>query len=203
MLDVIGAGASATSREDWHEIWCNSDEFTKVQGQIQEIHAKGRSEPAVGTTLHSEYATSWFHQVVQLVKRDASDHFRDPSYMMAKMALNIVSGLFLGFSFFKSKDTQQGTQNKLFVRRFVGSVFPTANVLSVVYLHVHHYQCSSSESAPDSVPQYAFDLRDSRAPKSHVQLDCAGDFTNPRRGALEYHWVIAILLLLVLDVWVH
>lgn len=137
MLDVIGAGASATSREDWHEIWCNSDEFTKVQGQIQEIHAKGRSQPPVGTTLHSEYATSWFHQVVQLVKRDASDHFRDPSYMMAKMALNIVSGLFLGFSFFKSKDTQQGTQNKLF-SIFMSTIIsvPLANQLQIPFLNM-------------------------------------------------------------------
>ncbi len=42
MLDVIGPEASATSREDWHEMWCNSDEITK----IQEIHAKRCSQPA-------------------------------------------------------------------------------------------------------------------------------------------------------------
>lgn len=35
---------------------------------------------------------------------------------MAKIALNIVAGLFIGFTFFKAKDTLQGTQDKLFVR---------------------------------------------------------------------------------------
>ncbi|PBK60839.1 hypothetical protein ARMSODRAFT_897445 [Armillaria solidipes] len=101
-----------TSREDWHEIWCNSVDFTTVR--IQEIHVKERFQPAVGTMLHSEYATSWFHQMVQLVERDAADHVGDLNYMMAKMALNTVSGLSFGFSFLL-KDTQQGTQNKLFL----------------------------------------------------------------------------------------
>ncbi|KAK0432530.1 hypothetical protein EV421DRAFT_1500363 [Armillaria borealis] len=99
-----------TAREDWHEIWCNSADFTTVR--IQEIHVKERSQPAVGTMLYSEYATSWFHQMVRLVKRDTADHSGDLSYMMAKMALNIVSGLSLGFSFL-SRDTQQGTPNKI------------------------------------------------------------------------------------------
>ncbi len=39
--------------------------------------------------------------------------------------------------------------------------------------------------------------------KSHVQLDRPGDFTNLRRGALEYHRVVIILLLLVLGIWVY
>ena len=35
---------------------------------------------------------------------------------MAKVALNVVAGLLVGFTFFKSKDSLQGTQDKLFVR---------------------------------------------------------------------------------------
>ncbi len=70
---------------------------------------RGHSQPAVGITLHPEYAVSWFHQVVQPAKHDAADYFWDTSYMMANVALNIVSEHFLVFLFFKSKDTQQGT----------------------------------------------------------------------------------------------
>ena len=33
----------------------------------------------------------------------------------AIIVLAIVAGLFIGFTFFKSKDTLQGTQDKLFV----------------------------------------------------------------------------------------
>ena len=35
-------------------------------------------------------------------------------YLMAKLILNIVGGLFIGFTFFKAKHSIQGTQNKLF-----------------------------------------------------------------------------------------
>jgi ABC-type multidrug transport system permease subunit len=44
-------------------------------------------------------------------------YWRDPTYLMSKLSLNIIGGLFIGF-FFKSKDTIQGTRNKLFVRLF-------------------------------------------------------------------------------------
>lgn len=42
-------------------------------------------------------------------------HWRDPTYTRAKLALNIVAALFIGFTFFKAKDSIQGTQNKIFV----------------------------------------------------------------------------------------
>lgn len=35
---------------------------------------------------------------------------------MAKIMLNIVGGLFIGFTFFQRNDSLEGTQNKLFVR---------------------------------------------------------------------------------------
>jgi len=40
--------------------------------------------------------------------------WRDPSYIVAKLALNITGGLFIGFTFWRSKDSIQGTQDKLF-----------------------------------------------------------------------------------------
>ena len=42
-------------------------------------------------------------------------HWREPTFIVSKVMLNIVAGLFVGFTFFKSKDTLQGTQDKLFV----------------------------------------------------------------------------------------
>lgn len=116
MLDVIGAGATATSEQNWYDIWRASPESKRLQQEIESIHSEGRSRPAVEATFHSEFATSWLYQTGQLLKRDAEAHWRDPTYLMAKLVLNIVGGLFIGFTFFKSKDTQQGTQNKLFVR---------------------------------------------------------------------------------------
>ncbi len=160
MLDVIGAGATASVKEDWHEIWTRSEEYGKVQVQIEEIHTKGRARPPVETEIATEYATNWFNQLAQLIKRDASVHNRDPSYMMAKIMLNIVAGLFLGFSFFLSDDTQQGTQNKLFVSylrllcRTRYLPFPS------VHIYGHYHLSPTCQPAAAPFPQNALHLRD-------------------------------------------
>lgn len=114
MLEVIGAGATATSVQDWHSIWIESPEAAHVNQQIQQIHTEGRQRPAVQASFTSEFATPWLYQTWELFKRNNIVYWRDPTYLMAKLALNIIGGLFIGFTFFKASNSQQGTQNKLF-----------------------------------------------------------------------------------------
>lgn len=116
MLDVIGAGATAVADRDWREVWINSKEHQTLEEEIDELHAKGRLHPPVAATLTTQFATSWAYQTRALLGRQNLAYWRDPTYLMSKLALNIIGGLFIGFTFFKSKDTIQGTQNKLFVR---------------------------------------------------------------------------------------
>ena len=115
MLEAIGAGATATSAIDWHKVWKESDEKAKVDTHIDRIHEEGRKKPPVQTELHSEFATSWINQAYLLLDRAFRSYWRNPTYLMAKLILNISAGLFIGFTFFRAKDTIQGTQNKLFV----------------------------------------------------------------------------------------
>ncbi|KAF9076400.1 ABC transporter [Rhodocollybia butyracea] len=137
MLDVIGAGATATTDRDWHDIWKKTPEAKVVQDTIAKIYADGKSRPPVATTLHSEYATGWMNQFVQLVKRDMLFRYRNPTYLIAKLVLNIFGGLFIGFTFWKAKNTQQGTQNKLFAI-YMGTIIsvPVANSLQVPFLNM-------------------------------------------------------------------
>ncbi|KAG6860184.1 hypothetical protein C0995_014729 [Termitomyces sp. Mi166 len=135
MLDVIGAGATATSELNWHDVWLKSEEFKRVQIEIDNIHREGRSRPPVEATLHHEFATSWFYQVALLLKRNAQAYWRDPTYLMAKLVLNIIGGLFIGFTFWRAKNTQQGTQNKLFAI-FMATILsvPLSNQLQVPFI---------------------------------------------------------------------
>lgn len=135
MLDVIGAGATATSGENWHELWQASIESKRVQQEIETIHIEGRSRPAVEASIRTEFATPWLYQTTQLLKRDAQAHWRNPTYLMAKLILNTVGGLFIGFTFFHSKDSQQGTQNKLF-SIFMATILsvPLSNQLQVPFI---------------------------------------------------------------------
>jgi len=116
MLDVIGAGATAVSDRDWHDAWINSNEWKNLEDDIEEIHTEGRTRPPVGATVKTQFATSWPYQARALFKRQHLAYWRDPTYLLSKLSLNIIGGLFIGFTFFKSKNTLQGSQDKLFVR---------------------------------------------------------------------------------------
>ena len=114
MLDAIGAGATASSTIDWHDVWKKSPEAAAATREIHQIHDEGRNRSAVTTKRHTEYSTSWIHQTRVVVRRSAAAIWRDPVYVTAKLFLNIVAGLFIGFTFWKSPSTIQGSQNKLF-----------------------------------------------------------------------------------------
>ena len=114
MLDVIGAGATATSTIDWYDVWKKSPEAVTATRQIHQIHDEGRKRSAVTTKRHTQYSTSWTHQTRVVMQRSAAAIWRNPVYVTAKLILNIVAGLFIGFTFWKSPSSMQGSQNKLF-----------------------------------------------------------------------------------------
>ncbi|KAJ3538407.1 hypothetical protein NM688_g6524 [Phlebia brevispora] len=114
MLTAIGPAANAKTHTDWHVMWEHSPEAATVQDELDKIHAEGRSRPPVAAAQHKEFATPWVYQTKLLFQRDCLAHWRNPTYLLSKIVLNIAAGLFIGFTFFKSKDSLQGTQNKLF-----------------------------------------------------------------------------------------
>ena len=115
ILDVIGAGATATTDTDWHGIWKRSPQAEAVDKQLETLLEDGRKRHAIDAEQHSEFSTSWTFQVKTLWERDVVRHWRDPTYLMSKFALNVVAAFFIGFTFFQTKDSIQGTQNKIFV----------------------------------------------------------------------------------------
>ncbi|KAH8118882.1 ABC-2 type transporter-domain-containing protein [Phellopilus nigrolimitatus] len=135
MLDVIGAGATATATIDWHSAWLKSEEATRMKEQIDQIHEEGHEKPPIQTTRQSEFATSWGYQLLALTSRAFQAYWRNPTYVMSKLFLNIAAGLFIGFTFFKAKDSLQGSQNKLFAI-FMASILsvPLSNQLQVIFI---------------------------------------------------------------------
>ena len=117
MLDVIGAGSTSTATQDWHQIWNTSLEASRLQQELARIPLNSDSctKHPVESSSRSGFATSWTYQLFQIFQRDAEARWRDPAYLVGKLILNVAGGLFVGFTFFKADDSQQGTQDKLFV----------------------------------------------------------------------------------------
>ncbi|KAH9045960.1 ABC-2 type transporter-domain-containing protein [Lactarius hengduanensis] len=114
ILDAIGAGATATAETDWHSTWQSSPQAKAVDEELDALLEDGRKRHAVNIEQHSEFSTLWIFQVKTLWERDVVRHWRDPTYLLAKLALNVVAALLIGFTFFKAKDSIQGTQNHIF-----------------------------------------------------------------------------------------
>ncbi|KAI0332261.1 pleiotropic drug resistance ABC transporter [Cubamyces sp. BRFM 1775] len=139
ILDAIGAGATATTDIDWYDAWKKSPECARAYEELARIHAEGRQKPPVQATLTNTFPTTWGYQLITLLRRDAQAHWRDPTYLIAKIALNIASALLIGFTFFKAKTTIQGTQNHLFAI-FMSTIIsvPLSNQLQVAFINMRN-----------------------------------------------------------------
>jgi len=58
--------------------------------------------------------TSYLHQYLLVQKRSLLWHWRSPVYIRGKILLNVVAGLFIGFTYYQQDNSAQGLQNKLF-----------------------------------------------------------------------------------------
>ncbi|KAI0356868.1 pleiotropic drug resistance ABC transporter [Trametes cingulata] len=139
ILDVIGAGATATTDIDWYDAWKKSPEAARTYEELERINSEGRKRPPVQATLTNTFPTSWGYQLYTLLLRDAQAHWRDPTYLVAKLALNIASALLIGFTFFQAKTSIQGTQNHLFAI-FMSTIIsvPLSNQLQVAFIDMRN-----------------------------------------------------------------
>ncbi|KIJ51214.1 hypothetical protein M422DRAFT_158653 [Sphaerobolus stellatus SS14] len=136
MLDVIGAGATAHSTVDWRKVWQQSPQKQQMEVELQAILAKGKEGPVITNDgpIH-EHAASIGLQFKELTKRAAVNYIRSPSYLLSRAVVNIASGLLIGFTFFKAKNTIQGAQNHMFAI-FLGIILtvPQSNMMQVQFL---------------------------------------------------------------------
>ena len=99
VLEVIGAGAGAKASQDWHSLWKESAEFQQTQRQIDDYHQKFAGQESAADKAPDSgrsYAAHTSTQFALVATRVFQHYWRDPTYVMAKVMLNIVAGLFIG-----------------------------------------------------------------------------------------------------------
>ncbi|KAI1383447.1 ABC-2 type transporter-domain-containing protein [Hypoxylon trugodes] len=110
MLEIVNEGA-----QDWHAIWNASEERQATNVELDRIHASaGNQSSSHDNDDHGEFAASFMTQLRLITYRTFQQYWRMPSYVMSKWALSIASGIFIGFSFWKSGSTQAGMSKVLF-----------------------------------------------------------------------------------------
>ncbi|KAF2814106.1 uncharacterized protein BDZ99DRAFT_410425 [Mytilinidion resinicola] len=128
MLEIVGAGASGKSTQDWHVVWKNSNQAQDVQKELDRIHEEKKNEEIAGADrpdAHSEFAMPFSTQLFYVTQRVFQQYWRTPTYVWGKILLGILSALFIGFSFYKQNSSQQGLQDVIFSVFMMTTIFTT------------------------------------------------------------------------------
>lgn len=124
MLEIVG-----DDKADWVGTWNNSKEASGIQEEIDNIHKEheggSSSDDDDDETAHAEFAMPLSSQIVEVTRRVFQQYWRMPSYLLAKFALSIASGLFIGFSFYQANTSLQGMQNVLYSLFMLTTIFST------------------------------------------------------------------------------
>ena len=141
MLGIVNAGQNDKGM-DWFDVWKQSNESTEVQNEINRIHKEKENEPPStddSAQSHSEFAMPIWSQIYEVTYRVFQQYWRMPSYILAKWGLGIVSGLFIGFSFYGAKTSLQGMQTVVY------SLFMICTIFSSLAQQVNSAQNQASE----------------------------------------------------------
>lgn len=128
MLEVIGAAPGSYSDIDWPEVWRASPEYVEVHGELDRLKQERpqKTEPASNPNdkvSYREFAAPFPVQMWEVTKRVFEQYWRTPSYIYSKTALCLLSGLFIGFSFYMAPNSMQGLQNQMFGMFMLMTIF--------------------------------------------------------------------------------
>ncbi|KAB8078723.1 ABC-2 type transporter-domain-containing protein [Aspergillus leporis] len=127
MLEIVNAGRNDNGQE-WFDVWKQSSESRAVQTEIDRIHrdqqAKTQASDSNDAALSTaEFAMPFWSQLYYVTYRVFQQYWRMPEYIASKWMLGILSGLFIGFSFFQAKSSLQGMQTIVYSLFMVCSIF--------------------------------------------------------------------------------
>ncbi|KAK2624440.1 hypothetical protein QTJ16_006390 [Diplocarpon rosae] len=114
MIEIITANPDEGAI-DWPQAWRDSPEKQAVKEALADMRTRLSSKPVQtdpGSLL--QYAVPFKDQINLVLERVFQQYWRTPVYLFSKIALCLLSAMFIGFSFFNSETSMQGIQNQLF-----------------------------------------------------------------------------------------
>ncbi|KAL5521040.1 hypothetical protein ACEPAG_8962 [Sanghuangporus baumii] len=115
MMNVICSDDHAYIPIDWPSKWLRSPEIGMLRRDIDEFQRKSHRSIAKSTPYSpSPSGMNWFHQAYTLSERTFVAYWRSPEYLLAKLVINLLSGIFIGFAFYQSDNSLHGLQRKVF-----------------------------------------------------------------------------------------
>ncbi|KAF6072316.1 ABC-2 type transporter family protein [Candida albicans] len=116
MLEVVGAAPGSHAKQDYFDVWRNSNEYQVVKDEISRMEielsklsplpssSNGRDEKESRLT----YACPLWKQYLLVTWRTIVEDWRTPGYIYSKLFLVVSSSLFNGFPFLKQIKLSKG-----------------------------------------------------------------------------------------------
>ncbi|KAL5365282.1 ABC multidrug transporter [Aspergillus floccosus] len=122
ILEIVSGESTSL---DWVQIWKESQERKGILEELGRLQTPDAQSPTDEDDSDSEFAMPLHSQLYHVLRRVFQQYYRQPEYIYSKYILGIVSGLFIGFSFWKSDNSQQGFQDVLFSIFLLCTIFST------------------------------------------------------------------------------
>ncbi|EXL73642.1 hypothetical protein FOPG_11102 [Fusarium oxysporum f. sp. conglutinans race 2 54008] len=144
MLEIIKPSNDEEAEKiDWHQIWRDSPEFQEVKQELSRLNSLPATRGAAANALengdasqHKEFVASFSTQFREVLIRTWKHFWRSPTYIWSKIALIVLSSLYIGFTF-EAKNTIQGLQNQLYA----------------IFMYMVLFQSLSDQIMPMFLPQ--------------------------------------------------
>ncbi|GMM34880.1 ATP-binding cassette transporter [Saccharomycopsis crataegensis] len=185
ILEAIGAGATASVKEDWGDIWRSSPEFSSTTSEIAElIKTSSANHTEEDPEMKKTFITPYHYQLRLVVGRVATQFWRDPTYLMAKMMLMMFAGLFIGFTYWDAGHSVIGMQNLMF------SVFMSIVISAPL---IHQIQARALQS------REVYEVRESKSNTYHWSTLLLAQYINE----LPYHLIFSTIFFVAFYFPIH
>ncbi|KAL5532389.1 SNQ2_2 [Sanghuangporus sanghuang] len=114
MMNLISSDDHAYIPIDWPGKWLRSPEIGMLRRDIDEFQRKSQRRIAKSTPYSTPSGMNWFLQACMLSKRAFVAYWRSPEYLLAKLMISLLIGIFIGFAFYQSDNSLHGLQRKVF-----------------------------------------------------------------------------------------
>ncbi|GAA5882789.1 hypothetical protein JCM16303_002456 [Sporobolomyces ruberrimus] len=158
MLEAIGAGSSkAVGKRDWADLWLESPQFAKVKEEIAELKRHGNESPLATGKGHSDYATSFLHQLRVVSGRTFTAFYRSPDYGFTRLFNHISISLVVGLTFLNLDNSAASLQYRVFALFFI-TVIPAIIISQVEPMFILSRMTFIREASSKMYSPYVFAL---------------------------------------------
>ncbi|THG96948.1 hypothetical protein EW026_g4983 [Hermanssonia centrifuga] len=156
MLDAIGAGlAPRIGSRDWKDVWLDSPEYSDMREQIDRIKQSGLSQPAIEKRHETTYATPFWVQLKEVVKRNNRALWRSPDYVFSRLFVHAFISFFVSLSFLQLGLSSRDLQYRVFGIFWV-SILPMIVMAQIEPLWIFNRRIFIRESSSRIYSPYVF-----------------------------------------------